>query len=62
MFLAHFTFNFSFMLIGPKGLGLGADIPLLAWLAGFTLVAAVVLWVLQGKYYPSTGQIASISG
>jgi uncharacterized protein len=48
--LAHFTFNFSWMLGGPKGLGLGADVPLLTGLAGFTLIAAVALWGLSGKH------------
>ena len=51
MFLAHFTFNFFLMLAGPKGLGLGATMPLFTWLAGFTLVTAIALWVLHAKHY-----------
>jgi uncharacterized protein len=47
MFLAHFTFNFSLMLAGPTGLGLGATMPLFTWLAGFTLITAIALWVWQ---------------
>jgi membrane protease YdiL (CAAX protease family) len=45
MFLAHFTFNFCLMLAGPAGLGLGATLPLMTWLAGFTLITAIALWV-----------------
>ncbi len=56
--LAHFTFNFSWMLAGPNGLGLVADIPLLTWLAGFTLIAAVALWILQGKHSLLIGRAA----
>lgn len=55
MCLIHFTFNFALMLAGPAGLGLGAALPLFTWLAGFTLVTAIVLWAVPGKYGSHTG-------
>jgi membrane protease YdiL (CAAX protease family) len=48
MFLAHFTFNFGIELVGPAGLGLGASLPLMGWLAGLLLLTAVIIWALRG--------------
>lgn len=48
IFLAHFTFNFGIELIGPGGLGLGAGLPLMSWLAGLLLLTAVLIWALRG--------------
>jgi uncharacterized protein len=52
MTIAHFTYNASFQLISPSGLGLGATVPLFGWMAGFALLTVVILWTLQG--HPST--------
>lgn len=46
--LAHFTFNFGIALIGPEGLGLGASLPLMGWLAGLLLLTALLIWALRG--------------
>jgi len=48
MFLAHFTFNFGIELVGPAGLGLGASLPLMSWLAGLLLLTAVIIWAFRG--------------
>ncbi len=48
MFLAHFTFNFGIELAGPAGLGLGASLPLMSWLAGLLLLTVVIIWMLRG--------------
>jgi uncharacterized protein len=48
IFLAHFTFNFGIGLIGPEGLGLGAGLPLMGWLAGLLLLTALLIWALRG--------------
>jgi hypothetical protein len=48
MFLAHFTFNFRIELVGPAGLGLGAVLPLMSWLAGLLLLTAVSIWGFKG--------------
>lgn len=48
MFLAHFTFNFGITLVGPTGLGLGASLPLMGWLAGLLLLTALIIWAFKG--------------
>jgi membrane protease YdiL (CAAX protease family) len=48
MFLAHFTFNFGITLVGPAGLGLGAGLPLMGWLAGLLLLTALIIWAFKG--------------
>ena len=49
----HFAFNFSLQLMGPSGLGLGAQFPLFYWLSGLTALAAIVVWGAKGLALPA---------
>jgi membrane protease YdiL (CAAX protease family) len=43
----HFAFNFGAELVFPGALGLGTRLPLFGWLAGASVLVAVIVWVLQ---------------
>jgi uncharacterized protein len=48
MTIIHFTYNASFILISPQGLGLGPTLPLFAWMSVLCFVTVLIVWAAGG--------------
>jgi uncharacterized protein len=48
MVIIHFTYNVSFTLISPQGLGLGSTLPLFGWMSVLCLVTVLIVWGAGG--------------
>jgi hypothetical protein len=48
--IIHFSYNTGLYLIGPAGLGLGANLPLLAIMSFLYALVAFFIWISGGLY------------